>query len=1019
MLSFKFVTNAGGAAHYFENTDDYYAKEGHRGIWQGKGAELLGLSGGVDREVFKSLLEGKLPNGEVARKRMPKLQKEGKKSKERLGIDFTFSAPKSVSIVALVNGDERLIRAHDEAVSAALAVLEGKALARKKEKGLSFRQHTGNLTFATFRHELSRTQDPQLHTHAVAMNLTQRDDGKWVALTNDEMLKAVKVIGAYYRANLAKRLQELGYEIRATRHGFELADVSEEAIKLFSKRSQQIEKALEEKGLDRDRAGSKTKQTITQATRPNKTDADRSALRQEWIDVLHEAGIEIKPSGIFENIKERVQEAMTEIGRSVMPDALRERLDARKAAKEAESEGDQARRAVDFAIEHLMERQGIFTKAELLERAYMRGLGALGAIETEVARAIGDGRIIPELPLYQSAKSFSRDAQARTQDFQHEYFKHEDALKLTASSWVAITMARTGMAQADAEKLVQDSIAASRLVRTEERFTTRTMLADEKTVLAMEVAGRRTVTPIKAAADVDAMFASSTLNDGQKAAARLILTTENRFTGVQGYAGVGKSHMLKETVDAIKEEAVRQAREQGYEVFGLAPYASQNKALAELGMKSQTLASFLLRKQDHGRLTDKSIVFLDEASVVPVHQMRDLFEKIEKAGARLVLIGDIKQTQAVEAGKPFEQLLENGMAVAHITEIQRQRNQELKAAVVSAATGKLREAARQLGSRTLQIRDPAQRYLAIATKYVSLDEAQRHKTLIVAGTNKARREINAKVRELLVLEGGVAVRTLQSVDMTRAEKKQAGSFEPGQVIIYEGGKKGSSVLVKGLHYTVLETDDLRNRLTVAAPDGQVVVIEPAKQRNLSVYTREDIELTKGDWVRMTRNNTALGIANGERYQVEKVTADSICFTNGVKLSRSEPQHMQYGYAMTVNSAQGLTADRVLIDVDTKSLTANRAVFYVSISRPRDELVIFTDDKTKLPASVSREPKKYAALELRNESLEKEMLAKTLSRQALAKAMKSAKQAGTPVAPGLSSNESTNKLKKGSPKLVKK
>ncbi len=257
MLSFKFVTNAGGAAHYFENSYDYYAKEGHKGTWEGEGAKHLGLQGGVDRDTFKNLLEGRLPNGDQVRKKMPKKQGDGKKSKERLGIDFTFSAPKSVSIAALVNGDRALIQAHDEAVKAALAQLEARAIARKKEGGLSFRQHTGNLVFATFRHDLSRTQDPQLHTHAVTMNLTQRDDQRWVAVTNDEMLKSVKVIGAFYRADLARRLQEMGYEIRSTRNGFELSAVSDEAIKLFSKRSQQIEEVLESKGLDRDSAGSK------------------------------------------------------------------------------------------------------------------------------------------------------------------------------------------------------------------------------------------------------------------------------------------------------------------------------------------------------------------------------------------------------------------------------------------------------------------------------------------------------------------------------------------------------------------------------------------------------------------------------------------------------------------------------------------------------------------------------------------------------------------------------------------
>ncbi len=985
MLSFKFVTNAGGAAHYFENTDDYYTKEGHRGIWQGAGAEKLGLVGGVEREVFKNLLEGKLPDGEVARKRMPKMQKDGKVSKERLGIDFTFSAPKSVSIAALVNGDERLLRAHDEAVSAALKQLEARALARKKEKGISFRQHTANLVFATFRHELSRTQDPQLHTHSVAMNLTQRDDGKWVGLTNDEMLKSIKVVGAYYRADLAKRLQAMGYEIRTTRNGFELADISDKAIKVFSTRSQQIEDALQSKGLDRDSANSKTKQTITKATRPNKTEADRTELKKQWEAMLKEAGIKLKPAGAGEAFKEKVQEIISDIERKVMPQRVARREEEAHAAQR-----DKARWAVDLSIEHLMERQGIFTRNELMEKALTNALAAHEGLHDEIDAAIRDGRIIAELPLYQSAKSFSREQETEADNPMAKFFKAEEATRLTASSWVALTMANTGRTQEEAKRLVDESIKAGRLVRTELRFTTRAMLDDELTIQSKAAAGRRAVAPIRAAGEVDAMLSKSNLNDGQKDAARLILTTEDRIVGVQGWAGVGKSHMLKQTVDAIQQEAAKAMQQQGYEVIGLAPYASQNKALAELGMKSQTLASFLMRKQDHGGLHEKSVVFLDEASVVPAHQMRDLIEKIEARNARLVLIGDIKQTQAVEAGKPFEQLVEGGMSVAHITEIQRQKNAELKTAVISAAGGNVREAAAQLESRIYEYKDDADRHAAIAKDYTSMTEEQRNNTLVVVGTNDARRSINEKVRGALSLGRGDDVATLESVDMTRAEKKVAGNFQVDQVVVFESAKRGGQ-FERGEQYVISVIDTVKNVLTVVGPDKQTITFDPSEMRNFSAYSQQKITLSPGDWIRVTRNNNRLGIANGERYKVEAVTANTIRLQGGIELPRDRRLHMQYGYAMTIHSAQGLTMDRVIMDVNTDSLTSNRAVFYVGISRPRHELAIYTNNKAKLPDSVAREPKKYAALELRGKELEQKFLAQEMSRQTLMKAMRQAEK----------------------------
>jgi conjugative relaxase-like TrwC/TraI family protein len=981
MLSFKFVTSAGGAAHYFENSDDYYTKNDHKGQWEGEGAKLLGLEGGVDSAVFKNLLEGRLPNGEQVRKGIPKTQGNGKVSKQRLGIDFTFSAPKSVSIAALVNGDMKIIQAHDEAVKAAIKLLESKAIARKKERGISFRQRTLNLTVATFRHDLSRTQDPQLHTHSVAMNLTQRDDGKWVALTNDEMLKSIKVVGAYYRAELAQRLEAMGYDIRATRNGFEMANVSDEAIKLFSKRSQQIEAILESKGLDRDKAGTQMKQAVTQATRPNKTDADREELRKEWIAVLEEAGIKLKKEGRYEEIITKVKEAAEEFGRAVVPQKIWEKFEG-KTAKTTE---EIARNSVDYAVEHLMERQGIFTMGELLERAYMRGLGVFSEIENEVEKAKKDGRIIAELPLYQSAKSFSKDKRAEEKDFQHDKFKHDtEEQKFTTSSWVAMTMVRTGKSQAEAEKIVADSIQNGRLVKTEERFTTGEMLASEKQILRMEEAGRGTIEPIKTAAEVEAMLASTNLNAGQKSGVEMILTTTDRFVGVQGLAGVGKSHTLSQAVEAIKEEAMKSAHQQGYEIIGLAPYASQNKALAELGMESQTLTSFLVRADAQARLGPKAIVFLDEASVVPVHQMRELMTKVEAAGARLVQVGDLKQTQAVEAGKPFQQLQENGMTVAYITDIQRQQNAELKAAVVSAANGNIGAAVKHLESRTVQIVSAEKRHQEIATRYAALPEPDRQKTLIVAGTNEARQSINQMVRAELKLTDDQPIKTLDSVDMTRAEKKVAGSYTPGQVLVLEGQR--SADLVRGHHYDIVAVSNKENQVVVRGQDGKDISIDPSKLRGLSIYTKQTLPLAKGDWVRLTRNNTNLGVANGERYQIEKISKDAVTLSNGVKLPRAERLHMQYGYATTVNSAQGLTTDRVMIDADTKSLTSNRAVFYVAISRPRHELFVFTDSKKKLAEVMSREPKKFAALELRSDDLEKKMVSAALQRQALSKSL---------------------------------
>jgi ATP-dependent exoDNAse (exonuclease V) alpha subunit len=218
-----------------------------------------------------------------------------------------------------------------------------------------------------------------------------------------------------------------------------------------------------------------------------------------------------------------------------------------------------------------------------------------------------------------------------------------------------------------------------------------------------------------------------------------VLTARDRFVGIQGLAGTGKSHMLSKAVAAIKAETCRLSGKHGYRVIGLAPYASQNEALASLGMESQTLASFLARTSQQRTLNQHSIVFLDEAGDVPAHQLEKLMSIIEKQDARLILSGDRKQTHAVEAGKPFEQLQDAWITKAFLTEIKRQENEAIRAAVVHAANDEVPRAVAVLHHTIGEVRQDAQRHARLAQAYVQLPEAERSETLIVAGTNEARR----------------------------------------------------------------------------------------------------------------------------------------------------------------------------------------------------------------------------------------------------------------------------------------
>ncbi|EPD1143431.1 conjugative relaxase [Escherichia coli] len=180
MMSIAQVRSAGSAGNYYTDKDNYYVLGSMGERWAGQGAEQLGLQGSVDKDVFTRLLEGRLPDGaDLSR------MQDGR-NRHRPGYDLTFSAPKSVSMMAMLGGDKRLIEAHNQAVDFAVRQVEALASTRVMTDGQSETVLTGNLVMALFNHDTSRDQEPQLHTHAVVANVTQHN-GEWKTLSSDKV----------------------------------------------------------------------------------------------------------------------------------------------------------------------------------------------------------------------------------------------------------------------------------------------------------------------------------------------------------------------------------------------------------------------------------------------------------------------------------------------------------------------------------------------------------------------------------------------------------------------------------------------------------------------------------------------------------------------------------------------------------------------------------------------------------------------------------------------------------------
>ena len=358
---------AQGASYY--ERDGYYAKDdpAHReaSAWAGKGAADLGLSGPVDPDVFRAVLEGEVPDGSGRR-----LGRRGKDGgiHHRPGRDLTLSAPKSVSLLALVGGDARVIEAHDAAVARTLAWVERNVAETRMsdpESGRIVRAGDQKTVVATFRHDASRNMDPLLHTHSVIANMVRGADGKWRAMSNEKLYARDKMlIGATYRSELARELEVFGYRTEKTHADgrFEIAGVPRNVIEAFSTRRAEIEAAVAERGAGATAENQRLAQRAALMTRARKREVDKTTLRATWEKQAADLGFDPK---------------------TLAAEAMSRGAVSRDAGRGADETAGPAREAVEWAVAHLAEREAVFSRAGLLTGALAWDPGAVSMAEAE------------------------------------------------------------------------------------------------------------------------------------------------------------------------------------------------------------------------------------------------------------------------------------------------------------------------------------------------------------------------------------------------------------------------------------------------------------------------------------------------------------------------------------------------------------------------------------------------------------------------------------------------------------
>ena len=381
------VSSIKGDAGYYSHEDNYYASGSLDSRWMGEGAEKLGLKGEVASTDMDAVRQGKLPDGSDLSRMVNGV------NKHRSGYDLTFSAPKSVSVMALVGEDRRFIEAHNRAVAVVMQEVEKLVSARITEEGKTETVLTGNMVAALYNHDTSRDLDPQLHTHALVFNATFAGE-KWRSLASDTRMKtgfsenlyATKIaLGNLYRSVLREDIESMGFEtVAAGKNGlWELKDVP---VDVFSSRSQAIREAA---GPD---ASAKSRDVAALDTRQAKAWADPELLKADWRRRLTEEKFDI--NNYISQAQTRAEPPGPAVGGT---EGIRATGQPGDASSAQISESD-VQKAVSDTISALSDKKVRFTWSEMLAGTVNRLPSAPGLFEQARAgidAAIEGQRLIP------------------------------------------------------------------------------------------------------------------------------------------------------------------------------------------------------------------------------------------------------------------------------------------------------------------------------------------------------------------------------------------------------------------------------------------------------------------------------------------------------------------------------------------------------------------------------------------------------------------------------------------------
>ena len=891
------------AKSYFNQSlsrGDYY-QDGLEisGHWGGRGAEMLGLSGEVQKEHFNALLENRRPDGSRLTARDCPTR--------RPGYDFTFDVPKSVSLAYAIGGDERILEAVRIAVLKTMQELEKDMHARVRKGGAFHDRKTSNMIWADFMHlttrptALPRTTeervlrscpwlekfrdksgsinipDPHLHFHVYVMNATCDEvERMWKAGEFMRIKRDAGYFQAVYHTFLAQELQKIAYNIEPTAKAFELVGIPRNVIELYSRRTQDIEKLARELGIEdpylKGQLGAKSRLAKS-------SQLGMDELRAIW---------------------KRFAEGQD--GRRVQATSEGALLVERAIPIENPSA---AKAGVEYAIEHEFERVSEVPSRRFEATALERSIGKAGIATVKDAVAAQENLV----------RAFAGD---------------------------------------------------------QERLTTVGILKEEDQLSEIVRKGRGNVAPI---CEGEYRFQNPLYREETEAskqpreAVRLVMESQDWMVGIVGRAGTGKTTLLHEIKEGVEKEWSR--------LVLCAPTSEAARGVLhkEGFSDALTVKQLLLDENTHANLRG-AVLWIDEAGMVGNRDMLDLARLAEKQGAkRVVLVGDNRQNHSVSRGDAFRFFEEQaGLKIAYLDRVHRQKNPKLREAVESISRGDIDrgfEKLEQLDSIKELEQQECSRELARAyvEKLESESNPKRHEDmLVISPTHREGELVSQAIRTELREAGRIGkeeVKIPRTVDYkwTVAERSEAANYEPGMIVQFKQHAKG----FRRSERVRVESVDGRDGVVKVCSNFDRIEELPLDQADrFQVYYQTELSVSKGDRLRITENyqdgNHRLN--NGKLVTVRGFTPSGDIDIGDLRRLPRDFGHLAHGYVSTADSAQSKTVDTVFASISSDSMGGtDMPRVYVTVSRAREEVRIFTDDKEALQMRARLDTPRRFATEL--------------------------------------------------------